>query len=86
MPSLGFTFVAVRNGVVVGTVVPGDEGQTPGVVADGDGAGNPLEAFMWDLDALTPCGAAGVDGAQIYALAGFGQDGDFAYAWKNLSE
>lgn len=86
IPSLGLTFVAVRDGVIVGTVVPGSDGETPGVVVDRDGEANPEEAFMWDLDALTPCGASSIEGAQIYAVAGFGRDGDFAYSWIYVSE
>ena len=86
MPSVGFTFVAVRDGAVVGTVIPGDDGQTPGVVVDRASENGAEEAFMWDLDALTPCGASSIDGAQIYAVAGYGQDGEFTYAWHYLPE
>ena len=86
MPSLGFTFVAVKDGVVVGTVVPQEDGSTPGMLADRNDTAAPSEAFLWDLAALTPCGSASIDGAQIYAVAGFGQDGNFAYSWMKISE
>jgi len=86
MPSLGFTFVAVSDGKVVGTVAPGSAGETPGVAVDSAGEGSPEEAFLWDLDALSPCGAVSIEGAQIYAVAGFGHDGDFAYSWMRLAE
>ena len=85
-PSLGFTFVAVKDGAVVGTVVPQDDGSTPGMLADRDDTAAPEEAFLWDLAALTPCGTTSIDGAQIYAVAGYGRAEDFAYAWKNVSQ
>ena len=79
---LGLTFVAVEDGKVVGTVVPGESGETPGVVVDGAGGDAPLEGFLWDLEALTPCGASSLEGAEIYAVAGYGDAGVLTYAWS----
>jgi hypothetical protein len=84
--AFGIAFVAVSDGVVVGTISPESDGATYGMVEDRDGLDGPAEGFMWDLGALSPCGVASVDGADIYAIAG-AKDGDVVeYSWVKVSE
>jgi len=84
--AFGIAFVAVQGGSVVGTIEPNAQGATYGMVQDRDDVADPVEAFLWDLDAFAPCGSSSIDGAEIYAVAGVKSGADSAYSWIKVSE
>jgi len=86
LPSaVGMSFVAVKDGTVVGTI-PTDTNTAPGLGVDSDGEGGPLEAFLWNLNGLAPCGFTSIEGAEVYAVAGLADDESADYAWIKVSE
>lgn len=86
LPSaVGMSFVAVRDGVVIGTI-PTETNNAPGLAVDGAGGGGPLEAFLWDLDAFTPCGATTSPGIEVYAVAGLADAESATYSWTKVTE
>ena len=82
---VGATFVAVRDGVVVGVIVPPADG-TQGIVLD-HGVAGPFEANFWELDAMTACGWPGLENADIYFVGALAEkNGAFFYSWTKVSE
>jgi len=88
----GLSFVAVRDGVVVGTVEPSAEGTTPRVIYYKSPDSGTLFGFLMSndptgMDALTPCAgtATGLEGAELYGVAGYNMDTGFpgSYSWRN---
>jgi hypothetical protein len=84
--AFGIGFVAVRDGVVVGTISPESDGTTYGMIQDRDGVAGPAEAFLWDPAAFAACGSESLDGVQIYAVAGLGGEVGGAYSWSRITE
>ena len=84
--SIGITFVAVRDGVGIGTVETESDGATYGMVNDADDNPGPVQAFMWDRSAISPCGTTSVDDADIYAVVGVKTGEAVEYAWARVRQ
>ncbi len=81
------SFVGVRDGVVVATVTPSDDGATPGVVLDRVSQEDEVDAFLLDRSALTACDTRvdDLDALDLYVIAGYNDQG-VTYAWSEVPQ